>query len=227
MMSDKWLKEGELSLKPMQINSPSSSLRCRIKNQDMDVLYNPTVRANLISDEFALAFLGDEVLVPTDRKLKSSAGSLVSSYGVMKNVSLPHDDVRIVLDFHVFEDLNFDFLIGYPIKVLLKDVPNSGALNIKMGKESYFIQVIRSSSHATGELPSIAPLEKVLAVSVFDSPESALERDAEYFDEKEDSDDETFELPEFEKPTRAPVELKPLPCGLIYAFLNSDVETPV
>ena len=80
---------------------PSSSLYCCIKNQDMDVLYNPTVGANLILDEFALAFLGDEVLVPTDRKLKRSR-SFVNSYGVIKNVSLRHDDVRVVLDFHVF-----------------------------------------------------------------------------------------------------------------------------
>ena len=162
--------------------------------------------------------MGDEVLVPTDRKLKRSAESFVSSYGVIKNVSLRHDDVRVVLDFHVFEDLNFDFLIGYPIKVLLKDIPNSGALNIKIGKESYVIQVIRSSSHATGELPSIAPLEKVLAVSVFDSPESALERDAEDFDEREDSNDETLELPKFEKLTRPPIELKIYLLGSYMSF---------
>ena len=134
MMSDEWLKEGELSSKPIQINSPSSSLHCRIKNQDVDVLNNPTVGANLISNEFALAFLDDEILVPTDRKLKRSVGSLVSSYGVIKNVSLRHDDVMVVLDFHVFEGLNFDFLIGYPIKALLKDIPNSRTLNIKIEK---------------------------------------------------------------------------------------------
>ena len=102
----------------------------------MDVLYNPTVRANLILDEFALAFLVYEILVSIDRKLKRPTGSLVSNYGVIKNVSLRHDDVRVVLDFHVFEDLNFDFLIRYPIKALLKDVLNSGILNIKIGKES-------------------------------------------------------------------------------------------
>ena len=68
----------------------------------MDILYSSTVGANLISDEFVLAFLGDELLVPTDRKLKRSVGSFVSSYGVIKNVSLRHDDVRVVIDFHVF-----------------------------------------------------------------------------------------------------------------------------
>ena len=115
---------------------PSSYLCCCIKNQDVDVLYNPTVGANLILDEFALAFLVYEILVSIDRKLKRPTGSLVSNYGVIKNVSLRHDDVRVVLDFHVFEDLNFDFLIRYPIKALLKDVLNSGILNIKIGKES-------------------------------------------------------------------------------------------
>ena len=131
-------------------------------------------------------------------------------------MSLRHDDVRVVLDFHVFEDLNFDFLIGYPIKALLKDVLNSGTLNIKIRKESHFLPVTRSSSRATEELPDIGPLEEVLAVSVSDSPELDLERDAEDFDEEEDSDDETLELPESEKPTRPPVELKPLPSGLRY-----------
>ena len=226
-MINEWLKEGELSLKPIQINSPSSSLHCCIKNQETDVLYNPTIRANLILDEFLLAFIGDQILTLTERKLKRPVGSHMSSYGVIKNVSLRHDDIKVVLDFHVFEDLNFDFLIGYPIKAHLKNVPDSGTLNIKIRKESHFVPITRSSSHATKKFPAIEPLEEVLAVSVFDSPESALERDAKYFDEREDIEDETLELPMFKKPSQPPVELKPLPSGLRYAFLNSDVESPM
>ena len=38
---------------------------------------------------------------------------------------------------------------------------------------------------------------------------------------------ETSELLATEKPSRPPIELKPLPSGLRYAFLNSDVESPV
>ena len=105
------------------------------------------------------------------------------------------------LDFHVFEDLNFDFHIGYPIKALLKDVPNSRTLNIKIGQVSHFVPITHSASRAIGELPAFEPLEEVLVVSVCDSLESNLERYAEDFDEKEDSDDETLELLEFEKPT--------------------------
>ena len=70
-----------------------------------------------------------------------------------------------------------------------------------------------------------------MATSILGTPNSDLERDDEGKIEevtKEDEySDETFELPETEKSSRPPIELKPLPSGLRYAFLNSDVESPV
>ena len=67
LMSNEWLQEGELSLNPIQLTSPSSSFHCRLRDQTVDALYNPTVGTNLMSDEFALAFLGSYMLTPTDR----------------------------------------------------------------------------------------------------------------------------------------------------------------
>ena len=70
-----------------------------------------------------------------------------------------------------------------------------------------------------------------MATSTLDPPDSDLERDVKVNPEeviKDDEDsNETFELPETEKPSRPPIELKPLPSELRYAFLNSDVESPV
>jgi hypothetical protein len=43
----------------------------------------------------------------------------------------------------------------------------------------------------------------------------------------EEDPGETSELPVTEKPSRPLIELKHLPSGLRYAFLNSDVESPV
>ena len=87
----------------------------------MDALYSPTVRANLMSDEFVLAFLDNYILTLIDKQLKRPFGSLMSSYGVLTNASFWHGDVKVHLNFHIFEDLNFDFLIGHPIKALLKE----------------------------------------------------------------------------------------------------------
>ena len=43
----------------------------------------------------------------------------------------------------------------------------------------------------------------------------------------EEESGETSELLATKTPSRPPIELKPLPSGLRYAFLNSDVESPV
>ena len=47
----------------------------------------------------------------------------MSSYRVIKNMSIRHEDVSVILNFNIFGDLNFNFLIGHSIKALLKDVP--------------------------------------------------------------------------------------------------------
>ena len=94
-----------------------------------------------MSDEFALAFLGNYKLTPIDRQLKRPSGSLTSSYGILTDVPFWHNDVKVHLNFHVFKDLNFDFLIGHPHKALFKDVPKDGCLNIKLGKDTLHIPV--------------------------------------------------------------------------------------
>ena len=86
-----------------------------------------------MSNEFALAFLGNQKLALIDRQLKRPSSSLTSSYGILTNMSFWHDDVKVQLNVHVFEDLNFDFLIGHPLKALFKDVLKDGCLNIKLG----------------------------------------------------------------------------------------------
>jgi hypothetical protein len=64
--------------------------------------------------------------------------------------------------------------------------------------------------------------KEVMSVSPFESPESSLEKDAKLFVEEEADLGETIDLPQEEVSTRPPVELKPLPVGLCYAFLNGD-----
>ena len=70
-----------------------------------------------------------------------------------------------------------------------------------------------------------------MATSILNSSDSDLKEDIEEISEEvieaEEDSEETFELPETKKPSRPPIELKPLPSGLRYAFLNSDVESPM
>ena len=66
-----------------------------------------------------------------------------------------------------------------------------------------------------------------MSVGPFESPELSLEKDEDFFIKEKDDSEETLDLPKEEVPTRPPVELKPLPTGLRYAFLNGDSQTPV
>ena len=64
-------------------------------------------------------------------------------------------------------------------------------------------------------------------VSPFESPNTALEKDGKLFIKEKNDLDETLNLPKEDVPARPLVELKPLPAGLRYAFLNGDTKTPV
>jgi len=75
--------------------------------------------------------------------------------------------------------------------------------------------------------PQEETVDEVEAILPVETPESSLENDAELFTEEEDDQDETFELPTHEQPPRQPIELKTLPSGLHYAFLNDNTETPI
>ena len=70
-----------------------------------------------------------------------------------------------------------------------------------------------------------------MAISVPKSLDSDLKEDIEENPEEvieaDEDPNETFELPENEKPSQPPIEINPLPFGLRYAFLNSDIESPV
>jgi hypothetical protein len=69
--------------------------------------------------------------------------------------------------------------------------------------------------------------KEVMSVLPFDSPKLSLEKDAKLFLEEEDDLGETINLPTEEVPAQPPVELKPLPASLRYAFLNGNKNTPI
>ena len=120
-------------------------------------------------------------------------------------------------------------MIGHPIKAFLEDTLKSGCLNVRIGRESFPIPISRSTNYLVEDPPTIEPIEEVMATSTLDAPNSDIEKDVkpitEGVIEEDEESDETFELPETKKPSQPPIELKPLPSGLRYIFLNSDIES--
>jgi hypothetical protein len=80
--------------------------------------------------------------------------------------------MEIILDFRVFDIQDFDILIGHPLEKLFVEPPKIGDLDIKMGKESFSIQVTRAKNSMVEPLPYPNSPSKVMSVAPFDSPES-------------------------------------------------------
>ena len=89
----------------------------------------------------------------------------------------------------------------------------------------------RALTCSVEDLPIPEPIEEIMVTSTFEFFDLGLEEDIEEMPKEvsdaEEESSETSELLATEKSSRPPIELKPLPSGLRYAFLNSDVESPM
>ena len=217
-MASEWSREVELSQEVLRI--PPSTIPCNIRGTPVDVLYCPTVGANIISSECAFQLLGDEPLVQIDKTFQTSSREILEGIGILQNVTVKHENINVILDFHVFDVQDFDLMIGHPIEKLLMDAPTQGKLDVRLGKETFSVQISRATNSMAEPSLESEPIMEVTGILLFDSPESHLEKDAEKFIEEEDDPTEPIDISEFESPTRPPIELKPLPTGLRYAFLH-------
>jgi hypothetical protein len=118
-------------------------------------------------------------------------------------------------------------LIGQPFRRLLYE-GQIGKLNIYFEKKHQFpVSISHSLSTRTESYPESDPLKEFKATSLEFLSNSGLEDDAQFFIEEEADYSKPEPLDEFVEPPRPPIELKPLPTGLRYAFLNDDPEFPM
>ena len=103
------------------------------------ILYSPTVGANIISRECAFQLLGDEPLVQTDKTFQTSSRKILEGIGILQNVTVKHENVNVILDFHVFDVQDFDLMIGHPIEKFLMDASTQGKLDVRLGKENFLV----------------------------------------------------------------------------------------
>ena len=77
-------------------------------------------------------------------------------------------------------------------------------------------------------IPEEDTMEEVKVASLDYLIEPNLEDDAQFFIEKEEENPiESKPLDELLEPSKTIIELKPLPSGLRYAFLNNDQDSPI
>jgi len=225
-MSNEWTNERESSSEVIQICSPSRTIHCKIQDDWVETLYNPTIGANIVSLGFAITDLCDKTLDPTNLSFRDGPQSIKKGQEVVYNVNIQHEDVVLTLDFHIFDDIGFDVLIRHHLETFFYDASNTGELDVKIGRNKFLIPV-SPARNSIAEPPCSSMAEEVMSVMPFETPKTSLENDSNFFIEEEDNTREILELPKEEVPSPPLVELKTLPEGLRYAFLHGDKNTPI
>jgi hypothetical protein len=100
----------------------------------MEALHNPIVGTNIMSQFLAETLLGNLLLVPFDKLFKSPSGLIFESCGIARAMPIEIHKTEVFLDFHIYAILDFDFLIGYPLKKLFQEKTFHGSLSKKLGK---------------------------------------------------------------------------------------------
>ena len=75
---------------------------------------------------------------------------------------------------------------------------SSGALDVKLGRDTFTIPITRAKNSVVESLPHLDLPKEVMSVLPFDSPELSLEKDVKLFIEEEDDSGETINIPQVE-----------------------------
>ena len=124
--------------------------------------------------------------------------------------------------------MEFDLLIGQPIERLIQE-GQTQKLKISLGKNfKLSLPITHSLNAETEPIPKEDPMEEVKVASLDDLIEPNLEDDGQFFNEEEEENPmESEPLDELLEPPKPTIELKPLPSGLRYAFLNNNQDFPM
>jgi len=211
----------------IRLDTPPIPIRCAYNSDQFDALYNPAVGINIMSKAFAHKLFGKLILTPTTKFIKDSSGQLVHSLGILNVLPFMVEGSMVHLNFYIFDTWDFDLLIGQPFRKLLYE-GQTEKLHISFGKDFIFpITISHSLNNKTESYLLPDPMEEVKATSLELLNEPNLEKEAPFFIEEDAEPSEPEPLDEFAETPKPPIELKPLPPGLTYAFLNNNLEFPI
>jgi hypothetical protein len=167
ILPKEWLMEVEHSSEAIQILSPSTTIPCSLRETNLEALHNPTVGTSIMSKFLAKHLLGNMPLVSTNKLFKSPLGLFFKCYGIARVMPGLIDKVKVHLDFHIYAILEFDLLIGHPLKNLILDKPSHGGLDEKFGETTFSTPTFCLESPKVKQQPNNNTFEEAKFISPF------------------------------------------------------------
>ena len=125
-------------------------------------------------------------LTPTTKLLKGLSGHILPSLGILYVLPIQVKGTKVHLSFYIFDIMEFDLLIGQPIKRLIQE-GQIEKLKISLGKNfKLSLPITHSLNAETEPILEQDPMDEVKVASLEDLIEPNLEDDAQFFIEEED-----------------------------------------
>jgi len=196
---------------------PSTIIPCSIGGITVEAHVNPIMKGNIMPWHLACTLLGDVTLRPSDKLLKCCPfGHIIECRGVACAVLLTLDKIEVHLDFHIFEILDSDLLIGHPLESSLTSHGSQAGLL----RDTIFATAISCSENLLAKpLPEQNSLEEMMHTSPFISSEPILLESSEEYDMEDN-----LHSCEDERSSSTSTEFEPPPDGPESIVLNLDRE---
>jgi hypothetical protein len=166
-------------------------------------------------------------LITSTKILQWQSGQNMQCKGVVP-ITTTIEGRKMCLEYHIFHHLGLTFiLIGVPLRALLRGADNGECLKMVVGHQEFSASFTHTINHmAEDELEEDLLLQVMATTLEEELPPPCLDDVADYFSLAEE-EAEFQDLEQEVKPKTSPIELKHLPLGLQYVFLNGDREPPV
>jgi hypothetical protein len=188
--------------------------------------YDSRVGVNLLLVDEA-SDIDMQSLIPSTKILQWQLGLNLQCKGVVPMIT-EIEDTKVCLEYHIFYKLGPTFiLIGVSLHALLRGVVNGESLKLAIGHKEFSTSFSRTTNHAAEQELEKDPLQQVMAATLEEELlPPGLDDAANYFTPV-DEEVEFQNLEQEAKLEASPIELKQLPLGLKYVFLNGNQTSPV
>jgi hypothetical protein len=192
-----------------------------MKGNAVEALHDPTNDEACILSEYLIGTLvGKKPQTLTNKYVRSPSGLFFECQGIARDVPITIDKIEVRLDFHVYDVIDFDLLLGYLLGKLLNT--SQGSLDENLRETASAIATSYLENPMAKPHPKQNTLEKVTYGSPFISSKTVLFEAAKPATSKEYDSEEILHLGEDERSSSPSIEFEPLPVGSEYVVLDCD-----
>ena len=89
-----------------------------MKGNVVEALHDHPAEVCIIPECLLDTFVGNKPLTLTDKYFRSPSGLFFECRGIARDMHIIIDKIEVRLDFHVYDIIDFDLFLGYPLEKL-------------------------------------------------------------------------------------------------------------